>query len=97
MEIYSKKELKFIFNILKEKINKFDPAGVISMGAPKDEYLPELFQILDKIKKDTELKELKKFSDEIFNNFFGDEYNSEKVSEFSDEVYSVLKERKYVL
>lgn len=40
---------KFLENLIRKEINKVDPIGLISMGAPKDEYDSEVEEIMLKI------------------------------------------------
>lgn len=37
---------KFLKNLIREEINKADPIGLISMGAPRDEYGSEAEEIM---------------------------------------------------
>ena len=94
---YSKKELRFIFNILKEKVGEYDPSGLLSMGAPQNEYFPELFRMMDDVKRDMSLESFQEMTDKVFIECLEDYYDEQKLSAFSSDVYGVLKERKYVL
>lgn len=52
---------KILANLVRNKLNKIDPVGFISMGVPKDEYDPEIKEILSKIhlcKSEKDLEEL---------------------------------------
>lgn len=47
--------------LVRKEINRIDPVGLLSMGAPKDEYNPEVEEIVKKIgvaKSEKEVEEL---------------------------------------
>lgn len=52
---------KILANLIIKELNRVDPIGLISMGAPRDEYNPEVKEILSKInlcKSEKDLEEL---------------------------------------
>lgn len=49
---------KRIQELVRAEINKADPIGLISMGAPKDEYSPEVEEIVKNFNSLRDLKEV---------------------------------------
>lgn len=58
---------------LKQIINKNDPFGLLRMGAPENEYEPEVNSILKRLKKQQSEDEVKNIVLEEFTRWFGEE------------------------
>jgi len=59
---------------IEEILIKYDPEGLISIGAPKDEYRPEAFYIGGHIKQTASLEEIATICRQIFSEMFDDTY-----------------------
>lgn len=68
-----KKEYFGQYKILREIINKADPMGLISQGAPEHEYDQEVSLILPKISKNKNNDEVANIIQDVFVNMFGEE------------------------
>lgn len=61
---------KFLENLLRKEITKVDPIGLISMGAPKDEYDSEVEQIVSEINSCRNVKDLEELMYKTFVRMF---------------------------
>jgi hypothetical protein len=53
-------------------LNRHDPVGLIGMGAPEDEYEPEVGTILPRLRTANEAEDVQRVLDEEFHRWFGD-------------------------
>ena len=69
---------------IKEIINKHDPVGLLSLGAPDNEYLPEIQSIHSLITKEKNLAiyEIEKLIKNVFEGFFNEETINQNVSSY---------------
>jgi hypothetical protein len=63
-----------IFGIVKEVIDECDPCGLLSLGAPDDEYNLESRKIADRIRKDSTADEIAIVMSDVFNTMFNKEF-----------------------
>ena len=59
-----------LFSLIKNVIDKYDPIGLLSMGAPDDEYIPEVKELTPLIKKDMTEQELSTLIRDVFVKMF---------------------------
>ena len=67
------------------------------MCAPENECDKEIYIIIGEINKRIEILEFSKISTDVFDDFFGDEYNKERLYLFINESYANLKKKEYFL
>jgi hypothetical protein len=63
-----------IFGIVKEVIDEYDPCGLLSLGAPADEYDLESRKIADRIQKDSTTDEISVVISDVFNKMFNKKF-----------------------
>ncbi len=68
-----KEEYRRLHSALREIVNKEDPIGLIGMGAPADEYDPEISAILPKIKECKSVESLQTMIHAVFVKWFDKE------------------------
>ena len=56
--------------LIKKVIDKHDPIGLLSIGAPDDEYIPEVKRLAPQIKKDMTEQELSTLIHDVFVEMF---------------------------
>ena len=61
-----------LFFITKGIINEWDPEGLLSCGAPDDEYEPEIEEIVFRIKNENTLNEINIIVSDVFTSWFSD-------------------------
>jgi hypothetical protein len=61
-----------LFKIVKKIINEWDPEGLLSCGAPEDEYEPEIEEIIFRIKNENTLNEIGTIVSDVFTSWFND-------------------------
>ncbi len=81
---------KALEDLISEEITKADPIGLISMGAPSDEYDPEVREITEKINLCKSATDLERLIHETFVRMFGGEDTAGKRSK-----YRILSKRIY--
>ena len=59
-----------LFTLIKNVIDKYDPIGLLSIGAPDDEYIPEVKELTPLIKKDMTEQELSTLIRDVFVKMF---------------------------
>ncbi len=74
------------FNVLRNKINKFDPQGLIGVGAPENEYDSEIQKILTALQGEITPEELAEKIKDIFSKSF----NKASGDEVKDDCYLKL-------
>ena len=55
-----------LFTLIKNVIDKHDPMGLLAMGCPDDEYIPEVKRLAPQIKKDMTVQELSTLIRDVF-------------------------------
>jgi hypothetical protein len=73
MKKYMKNEYKHIFSIVKGIIDKIDPIGLLSQGAPVDEYDEEIHKIVSGLRTCDNVEKIQKLIYNIFKESFGQE------------------------
>lgn len=58
------------FEIIQEEINRWDPIGLLKIGAPLDEYIMEITKISSYLKSMLSVEELAEIIYQIFNDSF---------------------------
>lgn len=61
-----------LFDLVKKEINKHDPIGLLWIGAPDDEYHPEIPGIVHAVQIASSLGNLKNRIWKVFTDWFGD-------------------------
>lgn len=61
------------YAVLKRIINKYDPIHLLSLGAPEDEYDPEIKSILKRLNNEQNQGEIERIITEEFNYWFGED------------------------
>ncbi|MFD4706442.1 DUF1871 family protein [Gottfriedia sp. NPDC058432] len=65
------------YEIVKIEIDKWDPMGLLSGGAPDDEYDPEIKNIVNELKSVNTEQELAILTKNVFEKWFGEEFSFE--------------------
>ncbi len=63
---------QIVFEAVQEIVNKHDPIGLVSGGAPDDEYHTEIGQIVSLLRNTSNKEILAREIGEIFKKFFGE-------------------------
>lgn len=85
---------KVLLNKIRKILNKHDPMGLIRMGAPEDEYNPEVEEIMDVARKSHDVDEFIDYVHEIFINWFTetDAGPRDRYISLSKDLYELFKE-----
>ena len=77
---------KIIFEEIQKVVNEHDPVGLVSGGAPKDEYHTEIGKIVVLLRNESDKDSLTKKIEDIFLESFGD-------VEHNKSVYPILSQK----
>jgi hypothetical protein len=77
---------KIIFEEVQKIVNEHDPIGLVSGGAPKDEYHTEVGKIVALLRNESRVGSLTKKIEDIFLESFED-------TEHSKSIYPILSEK----
>lgn len=77
---------KIIFEEVQKIVNEYDPIGLVTGGAPKDEYHTEVGKIVALLRDESDSHPLAKKIEDIFLESFGD-------TEHNKSMYPILSER----
>lgn len=67
-----KKLYKDTYHKIRSVLNEYVLYGLFAMGAPEDEYKPEVSQILARISPDYSVEEIAEIVSAVFTEMFGD-------------------------
>ena len=73
VHVEAKKRYKRLFSEVRALLNEADPIGLIAMGAPDDEYEPEVGTILPRLPQATSVEECQAIIDSEFDRWFSPE------------------------
>ena len=80
-----------IFRIIAEYVNKYDFDDLLAMGAPGDEYYPEIVEIVRKINKESTSADIERIVTEVFKQYLGADLTNDKYSKSLKEMANTLK------
>ena len=79
------------YEIVKLEIDKWDPMGLLSIGAPDDEYDPEIKNIVNEIQAVKNENELALLTKSIFEKWFGEEFDFEDCFKVAMNIWSKIE------
>ncbi|MGQ0835165.1 MAG: hypothetical protein ACT4O5_09645 [Gammaproteobacteria bacterium] len=93
-----KAHFKALRSAITRALNEADPVGLISGGAPLDEYSPEIGTILPRLKEASSEQLLRRIIHEEFARWFGADVagSEEKYAEVATRIWSQLNEERTV-
>lgn len=77
-------------SLIKNVIDKYDPIGLLSMGAPDDEYIPEVKELAPLIKKDMTEQELSNLIRDVFVKMFEMTIDKDLCDNMAQEILSQM-------
>jgi hypothetical protein len=77
-----------LFTLIKKVIDKHDPIGLLSIGAPDDEYIPEVKRLAPQIKKDMTVQELSTLIYDVFVEMFSEPIDKSLCDKMAQEILS---------
>lgn len=77
-----------LFTLIKKVIDKHDPIGLLSIGAPDDEYIPEVKRLAPQIKKDMTVQELSTLIHDVFVEMFSEPIDKSLCDKMAQEILS---------
>ena len=80
-----------IFKIVKNYIDKYDLANLLSLGAPEDEYYPEIAEIAKRIRKESTVENIESVVAEVFQEYLDEDLTSDSHSKDLKEMAIELK------
>ena len=79
-----------LFTLIKNVIDKYDPIGLLDMGAPDDEYIPEVKELAPMIKKDMTEQDLSNLIREVFVKMFEMTIDKDLCDNMAQEILSKM-------
>lgn len=86
-----------MIGLVRKVINKHDPLGLLEMGAPEDEYSPEINSISKRLTTQMSKQEIEKVVFEEFDYWFGVEITKSKspaLKEIAKDIFKLIGEAK---
>ena len=74
--------------MIKKVIDKHDPIGLLSIGAPDDEYIPEVKRLAPQIKKDMTEQEISTLIHDVFVEMFEMQIDKALCDKMAQEIVS---------
>lgn len=87
---------KLAFQIVKRRIDEWDPIGLLAMGVPDDEYDVEVMMIVERLSKVIDLRDLSKAVTDVFDEMFYDgdgTMTTEECDEVALRIWNDIMER----
>ena len=81
-----------IFKIIKKYLNEYDFDNLLAMGAPEDEYYPEIAEIVRKISKQNSIEDIEKLVADVFMQYLDADLMNDSHSEGLKEMAKRLKD-----
>lgn len=80
-----------VYLIVSEEIDKWDPELLFEFGAPEDEYVPEIREIVNNLSKIQSEHALALLIKDVFEKYFDEKYYFESCLEIAINIWKRLK------